>query len=385
MTVLFRSEVTENETRDPAERHIMKKIIHIDMDAFYASVEIRENPALRGKPVIVGGDPHSRGVVSTCSYEARKFGIHSGMAASIAFRRCPDAIFLSPNFALYKEASRKIRSIFLDYTDLVEPLSLDEAYLDVTINKRGIPYATRTAREIKKRIFQETGGLTASAGVSYNMFLAKIASDMQKPDGLTVITPEDAPGILRKLPIGKFYGVGKVTEKFMIEHGIRNGADLLRLSKEELICTFGKTGEYYYNVVRGMDDREITPEREAKSLGTESTFQQDITDMPELVSFLRQQAVEVAADLQKHSLKGKTITLKVKFFDFRTITRSRTITEYTNDPEQINLVARELLLKTEAEKIPVRLIGVTVSNFYDPEPGESGGMIQPEFDFGEEL
>ena len=364
----------------------MRKIIHVDMDAFFASVEIRDNPSLRGKPVIVGGTPHSRGVVATCSYEARKFGIHSGMASASAARLCPQAVFLRPNFEKYVEVSRQIRKIFLDYTDLVEPVSIDEAYLDVTVNKRGIPYATRTAREIKKRIL-ETTALTASAGVSYNLFLAKIASDFQKPDGLTVITPERAPEILRTLPIGKFHGIGKVTEKYLLEHGVRTGADLLKLSKLELIQTFGKTGEYYYNVVRGIDNREVTPEHEPKSMGTESTFPRDTSDMTELVPFLRHQAEEVAADLKKHGCSGRTVTVKVKFFDFRTITRSRSLKDFTCDAALIFAVARELLEHTEAEKIPVRLLGVTVSNFPEVEKADSdpGQLIQPEFDFGEEL
>ncbi len=356
------------------------------MDAFFASVEIRDDPSLRGKPVIVGGMPHSRGVVATCSYEARKYGIHSGMASSMAGRLCPHAVFLLPNREKYVAVSRQIRRIFLDYTDLVEPVSIDEAYLDVTVNKRGIPYATRTAREIKKRIFQTTG-LTASAGVSFNMFLAKIASDFQKPDGLTVITPERAPEILRGLPIGKFYGIGKVTEKYLLERGIRTGADLLRLSRQELVQTFGRTGEYYYNAARGIDDREVTPEHEPKSMGTETTFSHDTSDMTELVPFLRQQTQEVAAELQKYHYQGKTVTVKVKFFDFRTITRSRTLKGYTDDAAIIFDTARNLLEHTEAEKIPVRLLGVTVSNFpvqekADDEPAQ---LIQPEFDFGEEL
>ncbi|MCI6288452.1 MAG: DNA polymerase IV [Lentisphaeria bacterium] len=364
----------------------MRKIIHIDMDAFYASVEMRDNPSLRGKPVIVGGPPHSRSVVCTCSYEARKYGVHSGMSTDAAYRKCPKAVFILPRMDVYRAVSREIRKIFLDYTDLVEPLSIDEAYLDVTVNKSGIPYATRTAREIKARI-QQTTGLTASAGVSYNLFLAKIASDYQKPDGLTVITPERAPHILRNLPIGKFYGIGRVTEKYLLEHGIRTGAQLLQMSLQELTQTFGKTGEYYYYAVRGIDDRQVIPEREPKSLGTESTFSRDTSDMTELVPFLKQQAEEVAADLTKHDCMGKTVTLKVKFFDFRTITRSRSLSFYTRDAEVIFRTARELLEKTEAETVPVRLLGVTVSNFPETEKEDDGscGMIQPEFDFGEEL
>ncbi len=364
----------------------MRKIIHVDMDAFFASVEIRDNPALRGKPVIVGGQPNSRGVVATCSYEARKYGIHSGMGSSAAFRLCPQAVFLPPNREKYLAVSRQVRRIFLDYTDLVEPVSIDEAYLDVTFNKCGIPYAARTAREIKRRIFQTTG-LTASAGVSYNLFLAKIASDFQKPDGLTVIPPERAPEILHRLPVGKFYGIGKVTEKYLLARGIRTGGDLLRMSRLELVQTFGKTGEYYYNVVRGIDPREVTPVHEPKSMGTESTFPRDTSDMTELVPFLRRQSEEVASELKKYHYSGKTITVKVKFFDFRTITRSHSLKESTDDATVIFQVARDLLEHTEAEKIPVRLLGVTISNFPETEKNDSSPnqMIQPEFDFGEEL
>ena len=365
---------------------MIRKIIHVDMDAFFAAVEIRDNPALRGKPVIVGGQPHSRGVVATCSYEARKFGIHSGMGSSTAYRLCPQAVFLPPNREKYVEVSRQIRRIFFDYTDLVEPLSIDEAYLDVTVNRYGIPYATRIAREIKGRIVQTTG-LTASAGVSYNLFLAKIASDFQKPNGLTVITPEQAPEILRNLPIGKFYGIGRVTEKYLLGRGVRTGADLLRMSKLELVQTFGKTGEYYYNAVRGIDNREVTPEHEPKSMGTESTFPHDTSDLTELVPFLRRQSEEVAAELKKYHCSGKTITLKVKFFDFRTITRSHSLKNHTDDPAVIFATAREMLEHTEAEKIPVRLLGISVSNFPESEKKHSATdqMIQPEFDFGEEL
>ena len=364
----------------------MRKIIHVDMDAFFAAVEIRDNPALRGRPVIVGGQPNSRGVVATCSYEARKYGIHSGMGSAMAFRLCPQAVFLPPSREKYVAVSRRIRRIFLDYTDLVEPVSIDEAYLDVTFNKCGIPYAARTAREIKRRIFQTTG-LTASAGVSYNLFLAKIASDFQKPDGLTVIPPDRAPEILRQLPIGKFYGIGKVTEKYLLERGVRTGQDLLRMSKLELVQTFGKTGEYYYNAVRGIDHREVTPEHEPKSMGTESTFPRDTSDMTELVPFLQHQSEEVASELKKYHYAGKTVTVKVKYFDFRTITRSRSLKDFTADSAVIFQVARELLEHTEAGKIPVRLLGVTVSNFPEAEKKDSGPdqMIQPEFDFGEEL
>ena len=346
----------------------MRKIIHVDMDAFYASVEIRDNPSLRGKPVIVGGMPNTRGVVCTCSYAARKFGVRSAMPASRAYQLCPQGIFLHPRFEVYREVSLLIRRIFFDYTDLVEPLSLDEAYLDVTDNKRGIPYATRTAREIKARIFRETGGLTASAGVSFNKFFAKVASDLRKPDGLTVIPPDQAEEFLETLPIGKFYGVGKVTEKHFLKMGI-------------------KTGEFYYEIARGIDTRAVEPNRERKSLGTEVTFQSDISDLTEMIPVIQQQSQEVSDDLHKHGLAGRTVTLKVKFFDFKSITRSRTLDRCTDSAEVIASVARELLLATEAGKTAVRLLGVTVSNFPEPEKIETptGIWLQPEFDFGEEL
>ena len=240
----------------------VRKIIHVDMDAFYASVEIRDNPALRGKPVIVGGMPGTRGVVCTCSYEARKYGVHSAMSANKAYELCPCGIFIHPRREAYTQVSKQIRRIFQDYTDLIEPLSLDEAYLDVTVNKKSIPYASRIAREIRTRIFRETGGLTASAGVSYNKFLAKTASDYHKPDGMTVILPRQADAFLGRLPIGKFYGIGKVTEKFFISMGIRNGSDLRKVSRKDLVQYFGKTGDFYYDIARGIDLREVCPHRE---------------------------------------------------------------------------------------------------------------------------
>ena len=322
----------------------LRKIIHVDMDAFYASVEIRDNPSLRGKPVVVGGMPNSRGVVCTCSYAARKFGIHSAMPASKAYRLCPHAVFLAPRFEVYHEVSRQIRAIFLDYTDLVEPLSLDEAYLDVTCNKSGIPYATRTAREIRRRIFEETGGLTASAGVSFNKFFAKVASDMHKPNGLTVIPPSHAEKFLETLPIGKFYGVGQVTKKHFLEIGVKTGGDLRKLSLQRLIRLFGKTGEFYYEIARGIDHRQVEPKRERKSLGTEITFERDTKDLTEMAPVLRRQAQEISEDLKKRGLTGKTVTLKVKYFDFRSITRSRTLDQYTDDQELIFSIAHELLL-----------------------------------------
>lgn len=351
----------------------IRKIIHVDMDAFYASVEIRDNPALRGKPVVVGGLPGTRGVVCTCSYEARRFGIHSAMGINTAFRLCPGAVFLQPRREVYAEVSRRIRRIFSDYTDLVEPMSLDEAYLDVSENKRGIPYATRIAREIRSRIRKETDGLTASAGVSFNKFFAKIASDYRKPDGLTVILPEMASAFLDTLPIGKFYGVGKVTEKQFLKMGIRNGSDLKKLTRITLHELFGKNGDFYYEIARGIDHREVCAKYERKSLGTEETFEYDVDDTVFLYETLCRQAGEVATELKKRRLSGKTVTLKIKFFDFKTITRSRSLDFFTNDAELIAGICGELLQNSEAGKRKVRLIGVTVSHFPEQDRRKAEG------------
>ena len=364
-----------------------RKIIHIDMDAFFASVEIRDNPSLYGKPVIVGGMPGSRGVVCTCSYEARRYGIHSAMSVNKAYELCPHGVFLPPRKDVYSQCSHLIRKIFLDYTDLVEPLSLDEAYLDVSTNKKGIPYASRTAKEIRKRIFKETGGLTASAGVSYNKFLAKMASDYRKPDGLTIIQPHQAEVFLSVLPIGKFYGVGRVTEKTFKKIGVENGHDLLQLPRHVLVQQFGKNGDFYYDIARGIDLRAVCPNQERKSIGTEETFEADCLDPIRLYEILCQQAVEISELLQKHQLAGRTVTLKLKFFDFRITTRSKTVTAYLNTPKEIQKIATELLKESDAGKIPVRLIGLTVSHFpaQDLKKAEFGGeLYQPCFDFYEQ-
>ena len=354
----------------------IRKIIHIDMDAFFASVEIRDNPRLRGKAVVVGGPPGSRSVVCTASYEARKYGIHSAMSSDKAFQLCPHAIFIKPRHERYKEFSRQIHRIFSDYTDLVEPMSIDEAYLDVTSCKKPIVYATRIAREIRKRIFLETGGLTASAGISCNKFLSKVASDLHKPNGQTVILPQQAEEFLAKLPIEKFHGIGRATAKLMHENNIHTGEDLRKRSKLELVTLFGVVGEFYYNIVRGNDDRSVCPERERKSLGTEETFPEDVLDLEILKAVLKRQSKEVAADLQKRKLAGKTITLKVKYHDFRSVTRSESILHYTADDGMIFEKICSLLAKTEAGSIPIRLAGVTVSGF--PKEEE---MCQLEFDF----
>jgi DNA polymerase-4 len=344
-----------------------RKIIHIDMDAFYASVEQRDRPEFKGKPVIVGGDPKSRGVVAACSYEARKFGIHSAMPSVTAYRLCPDAVFIRPRFDIYRAVSSQLREIFCEYTDLVEPLSLDEAFLDVTENYKGMPSATLIAQEIKRKVYDRTGGLTSSAGVSFNKFLAKVASDINKPDGITVITPEMADEFIDKLPIRKFFGVGKVTEEKMLNIGIKTGADLKEYKKEQLIQIFGKSGNYFYDIAHGLDDRPVEPNRIRKSIGKETTFSEDIDDADHIIEILEDIAAKLENSLIKKDAKGRTITLKVKYFDFQSITRSITIDEPAEGASVIMKYVRPLLSKTEAGKKKVRLLGISISNFDDQE------------------
>ena len=339
----------------------IRKIIHIDMDAFFAAVEVRDNPEYRGKPLIVGGDPNSRGVVATCSYEARKYGIHSAMASAVAYRLCPHAIFVHGRHEVYSRISKQIRRIFEDYSRLVEPISIDEAYLDVTYNKKDMKSATLIAKDIKKRIFQETG-LTASAGVSYNMFLAKIASDIDKPDGLVVIPPDKAKEVLEGLPIGKFYGIGKVTEKKMQILGILNGKDLKEQTLGELIRHFGKAGKYYYYIVRGIDKREVTSERNIKSIGNENTFATDIDDMHEMKEYLAKCAEKIEERLKEHNVAGRTITLKIKYPDFFQATRSKKILKPTQDKDIIISTINSLLEEILVKKCSVRLLGISISN-----------------------
>ncbi|MCP4134467.1 MAG: DNA polymerase IV [bacterium] len=357
----------------------MRKIIHIDMDAFYASVEQRDNPELKGKPVIVGGNPNSRGVVAACSYEARKFGIHSAMASSRAYQLCPKAVFVRPRFEAYKEVSQQIREIFHEYTDLVEPLSLDEAFLDVSENKMNMASATQIAEEIRKKIFERTE-LTASAGVSFNKFLAKVASDFNKPNGITVIIPEKADAFIDSLPIGKFFGVGKVTEKKMVEMGITRGKDIKALSKERLMAIFGKQGAYYYAISHGLDNRPVEPNRIRKSIGKETTLKEDIVDMDRMTDILETIACKIEDLLEKSETKGYTITLKVKYFDFQRITRSITLAEPVFEASVIVTHVKELLEKTEAGSKKIRLLGITISNF-EGEEEEPGEDIQLRFPF----
>jgi len=300
----------------------MRKIIHIDMDAFYASVEQRDFPEFRGKALAVGGSPSGRGVVATASYEARKFGVKSAMSSRMALQLCPHLLFTRPRFDVYKEVSNHIRSIFHRYTDLIEPLSLDEAYLDVTEDKLNIGSAIEIARQIKQAIHDELQ-LTASAGVSVNKFVAKIASDFQKPDGLTFIGPSKVTKFLEALPIHKFFGVGKVTAKKMNQMGVHIGADLKRFSEIEIQQHFGKSGKFFYQMVRGMDERPVRPNRISKSVGSEDTFESDLTD-PELMKVeIARLAERVFARLESGEKFGKTVTLKIKYADFSQITRSK--------------------------------------------------------------
>jgi DNA polymerase-4 len=338
----------------------IRKIIHIDMDAFYASVEQRDNPQLRGKPVAVGGS-RERGVVAAASYEARKYGVRSAMPSSIALRKCPNLIFVRPRSEVYSQVSHKIHDIFNEYTDLVEPLSLDEAFLDVTFHKKGKPSATLIAKEIKQRIKDELC-LIASAGVSYNKFLAKIASDYNKPDGLFVILPKDAEAFIDNLEIEKFFGVGKVTAGKFHKIGVYFGRDLKKLDRPELIRQFGKAGSYYYDIARGIDNRIVNPHRERKSIGGERTFRKDLFGNKELTDELKLISEIVWERVAKKSAHGKTITLKVKYSDFDQITRSHTFTNYVSESTQMFNKSVEMLPFDEAELRGVRLLGLTLSN-----------------------
>lgn len=367
-----------------------RKIVHVDMDAFFAAVEQRDHPEYRGKPLIIGGDPNSRGVVSTCSYEARKFGIHSAMPTSRAFKLCPHGIFTGCNFDSIKEASNQVHEIFHKYTDKVEPLSLDEAYLDVTENKINEPSATRIAQMIRRDIFEKTR-LTASAGVSYNKFIAKVASDINKPDGLTVIIPEQAQDFIFNLPIRKFWGVGKVTEKKMLQLGIKSGKELFEYKLYELIELFGKAGPFFYDIVRGIDNRDVEPHRISKSIGRENTFKEDIIDKEKLIDFLGTVATRVEDDLRKKSKKALTITLKVTYHDFTKVTRSITATSHISKAKDIMLYIDSLVPKTLIGEKAVRLLGISTSNFYGEENDKYGLMqywlpfepeeIAPRFEF----
>lgn len=330
------------------------------MDAFFASVEQRDNPALRGKPVAVGGTK-ARGVVAAASYEARQFGVFSAMPTQVALRKCPHLIMVPTRFEVYKQVSRQIREIFLRYTDAVEPLSLDEAYLDVTENKPGLKSAMLIAKRIKQDILQETQ-LTASAGVSFNKFLAKIASGKNKPDGLTVVLPDEAETFVEMLPIEKFYGIGDVTAAKMKQLGIYTGADLKARSEMDLRRHFGKSGAYFYQIARAQDDRLVEPNRIRKSIGSERTFGEDLDTAEEMLLQLQRIAEEVAYDLHRLEASGKTITLKLKYHDFSLHTRSKTFFSAVRAEEVLLDIATELLRTPFLPVKPVRLLGITVSN-----------------------
>lgn len=334
------------------------------MDAFYASVEQLDNPMLRGKPVAVGG-AEKRGVISAASYEARKFGVRSAMSGIVARKLCPNLIFVPLRFARYKEISKKIQNIFHEYTDFVEPLSLDEAYLDVTQNKKGNPSATHIAKEIRQKIFEETG-LTASAGISINKFVAKIASDYNKPNGQKTIQPTEVESFLEDLDIKKFFGIGKVTAQKMYQLGIFTGKDLKEKTEEYLETNFGKSGKQYYYLVRGISNSPVTPERNVKSVAAERTFDENITSEIYVTERLENIATELEKRLQKNKLAGKTITLKIKYSDFTMQTRSKTLSYFVSSKSLLLQVATELLYQ-ERLKESVRLVGISLSHLNNEE------------------
>lgn len=354
-----------------------RKIIHVDMDAFYASVEQMDNPALRGKPLAVGGS-ENRGVVAAASYEARKFGVRSAISGALAKKYCPELIFVRPRFDRYKEISSQIRAIFYDYTDLVEPLSLDEAYLDVTQNKKGNPSASVIAKEIRQRILDEVG-LTASAGISINKFIAKVASDINKPNGQKTIGPDEVISFLEELPIKKFYGVGKVTTEKMYQLGIFTGADLKTKSLDFLEKHFGKSGSYYYYVVRGIHNSEVKPSRVAKSVAAEHTFDENLSSEIFMLEKLEVIAEQLNKRIKRYNVAAKTITLKIKYSDFTLQTRSKTLQYFISDKSLILEVAKELLYQ-EKMKDSVRLLGISLSNL-NTEEKKRAIAVQLKFDF----
>lgn len=358
------------------EYNFHRKIIHIDMDAFYASVEQLDNPHLRGKPIAVGGN-EVRGVVSAASYEARKFGVRSALSGVLAKKYCPDLIFVKPRFDRYKEISNKIRAIFYEYTDKVEPLSLDEAYLDVTHNKKGNPSATLIAQEIRNRIFIELG-LTASAGISINKFIAKVASDYNKPNGQKTVNPDEVCTFLEQLPIQKFYGVGKVTTEKMFQLGIFMGYDLKEKSLDYLENHFGKSGTFYYHVVRGIHNSEVKSDRITKSVAAEHTFDENLSSEIYMMQQLEGIAILLEKRLKKYAISGKTITLKIKYSDFTQQTRSKTLPYFVSDKSIILDTVNELLYQ-EKLKNSVRLLGISLSNLNTEE--KKTVVVQLKFEF----
>ena len=353
-----------------------RKIIHIDMDAFYASVEQMDNPDLKGKPLAVGGS-EIRGVVAAASYEARKFGVRSALSGVLAKKYCPELIFVRPRFERYKEISNKIRKIFYEYTDLVEPLSLDEAYLDVTQNKKGNPSASLIAQEIRKRILIEVG-LTASAGISINKFIAKVASDVNKPNGQKTVSPDEVLSFLEELPIRKFYGVGKVTTDKMYQLGIFTGLDLKNKTEEFLEKHFGKSGNFYYKVVRGIHNSEVKSDRITKSVAAEHTFNENLTSEIFMEERLQNIAEQLERRLKKHNIAGKTVTLKIKYSDFSQQTRSKTLPYFISDKTLIFETTKELLYQ-ERMKNSVRLLGISLNNLNTET--KKTVVVQLKFDF----
>ncbi|WP_049038916.1 DNA polymerase IV [Elizabethkingia anophelis] len=356
----------------------LRKIIHVDMDAFYASVEQHDNPELKGKPIAVGGV--HRGVVAAASYEARQYGVRSAMPSKTAQQKCPNLIFVRPRFPRYKEISQQIRQIFYEYTDLIEPLSLDEAYLDVTENKKGIESANQIALEIRKKIFEKTG-LTASAGISVNKFLAKVASDINKPNGQKTIHPQNVLSFLEELPIEKFYGIGKVTANKMNTLSIYKGKDLKNKSLEELVLLFGKSGKHYYNVVRGIQYLEVKPHRIAKSVAVEETFWEDLLDEDTVFEKIDEITDELSRRLERSGIKGKTLTLKIKYKDFTLFTRSKTESQYLENKFSLSALAKQLWQSRPFDK-PIRLLGLSLSNLNTEEKKQVSVQLKipfPEF------
>ena len=358
------------------EMNVERKIIHVDMDAFYASVEQMDNPELRGKALAVGGN-ENRGVVAAASYEARKFGVRSALSSVLAKKYCPDLIFVKPRFERYKEISQQIRAIFYDYTDLVEPLSLDEAYLDVTYNKKNNPSASLIAKEIRDRIFTEVG-LPASAGISCNKFIAKIASDFNKPNGQKTVPPEEVESFVEVLPIRKFHGVGKVTTEKMFSLGIFTGLDLKNKSIEFLEKNFGNSAQYYHDVARGIHHSTVKSSRIAKSVAAEHTFDENLSSEVFMADKLAEIALQVEKRIQKHNVAGKTVTLKIKYSDFTTQTRSKTLPYYISDAAMLLETAKNLLYQ-DVLKDSVRLLGISLTNLNTNE--KKAVAVQLKFEF----
>ncbi len=350
-------------------------VLHVDLDAYYASIEQRDHPELRGKPVVVGGSPQSRGVVATCSYEARAFGLRSAMPARTAYRLCPQAIFLPPRFEVYRAVSQEVMAIFKRITPLVEPLSLDKAFLDITSTARDFPEAVQLARRFKEQIREETG-LTASAGVSFNKLLAKLGSDAHKPDGLTVITPEQAPAFLDALPVEKFFGVGRVTTAALRERGVLTGADLRRMGEEQLRELLGSRGSLLYRHVRAQDERPVEPVRERKSVGKELTLERDIADRAQMEAILANLSEQVERRLTELSLIARALSLKVRWSDFQLITRSVSRTQGFRSAREMLPVLRTLLSQLGSEQRAVRLLGVSVSNLMPVRSTMQGGLTK---------